>query len=299
MKTLLSLLIIAISSVNIAIAQDVVFADVFRTKIGSHIAVYTLSEGQQQGSTKILKNASEEIIQETAPDGTFPNAVNAFLIKKDGKNILVDTGFGRKLFDNLESIGVKSTSISAILLTHAHGDHIGGLVKDGKSTFPFATIYVSEKEHNYWISEKNKSYITVTELYNIKTFKPNKLNKVTKPVLEDIFAIEAYGHTPGHVGFLIKAKKGEKLLIWGDLTHAMAVQMPYPKVSVTYDVNPEEAAETRLKILDYVVKNNTLVAGMHIAHPATGWIIKKGNGFEFRTFGQMPPDNRSNHKKGR
>ena len=295
MKTLLSLLIIAISSVNFAFAQDV-----FKTRVGNDITVYTLSEGQQQGSTKILKNASEEIIQETAPDGTFPNAVNAFLIQKEGTNILVDAGFGRKLFDNLESIGVKSTSISAILLTHAHGDHIGGLVKDGKSTFPFATIYVSEKEHNYWISEKNKSYITVTELYNIKTFKPNKLNKVTKPVLEDIFAIEAYGHTPGHVGFLIKAKKGEKLLIWGDLTHAMAVQMPYPKVSVTYDVNPEEAVESRLKVLDYMVKNKIIgVAGMHIAYPAIGIITKKGDGFEFRPFGQTPPNNKSHHKKGR
>jgi len=276
MKPLLSLLIIAISSVNFAFAQDV-----FKTRVGNDITVYALSEGQQQGSTKILKNASEEIIQETAPDGTFPNAVNAFLIQKEGTNILVDAGFGRKLFDNLKSIGVEPKDISAILLTHAHGDHIGGLVKDNKSTFPNATIFVDEKEHNYWIGAENKSYIAITELYKVQTIKPNNLNKITESLLADVFAIEAYGHTPGHVVFQINSKKGEKLLIWGDLTHAMAVQMPYPKVSVTYDVNPEEAAESRIKILNYVVKNNISIAGMHIAYPAVGKITKKGDGFEF------------------
>jgi hypothetical protein len=71
------------------------------------------------------------------------------------------------------------------------------------------------------------------------------------------------------------------MLIWGDLTHAMAVQMPYPKVAVTYDVNPDAAVESRLKILNYIVKNKIPVAGMHIAYPAMGKINAKGDGFEF------------------
>jgi len=278
MKTTLTLLITIILSTNIAFAQNV-----FKTQIGEY-TVYTLSEGQRQGNTRILKNTTDEIIKQTAPDGTYPSATNCFLIQSaNGKNnTLIDAGTNAtKLLENLASIGVKPEDITEILITHTHGDHIGGLMKDGKFAFPNATIFISEKEHNYCIEKENKSYIAVTEAYKIKTIEPNKLNKITNSVLPDIFAIESYGHTPGHTVYLLNLKKNNKLLIWGDLTHAMAVQMPYPKVAVTYDTNPDEAVVSRLKILDYVAKNKISVAGMHIAYPAIGKITQKGEGFEF------------------
>jgi glyoxylase-like metal-dependent hydrolase (beta-lactamase superfamily II) len=291
MKTIFTLLVIGVLSLNTLYAQDI-----FKAQIGEY-SVYTFSEGQQQGSTRILKNASAEIIKETAPNGVFPNATNCFLIQKNGINMLIDAGLGKKLADNLKSAGIKPESIGAVLLTHAHGDHIGGLLKDGKPVFANAAIYVSKKEHDYWLNAGNKAYIAVTEAYPaIFTMEPNPLNEISKPLnaslkngqnkkikplLSDIFAIECYGHTPGHVAYLLQSQKGEKLLIWGDLTHAMAVQMPYPKVAVTYDTNPNDAVESRLKMLDYAVKNKIPAAGMHIAYPAMGTVAVKNGGFEF------------------
>jgi hypothetical protein len=63
---------------------------------------------------------------------------------------------------------------------------------------------------------------------------------------------------------------GEKLLIWGDLTHAMAIQMPRPGVSVTYDTDPAAAARVRTEVLKYAAENEIPVAGMHVAYPGIG-----------------------------
>ncbi len=99
-------------------------------------------------------------------------------------------------------------------------------------------------------------------------------------LLPGIYAIATYGHTPGHTSFLLESGK-EKLLIWGDLAHAMAVQMPHPEISVTYDFDPRQAADIRKKMLEYVSKNNIPIAGMHIAYPAVGKISEKGSGYTF------------------
>ena len=74
-----------------------------------------------------------------------------------------------------------------------------------------------------------------------------------------------YGHTLGHTAYII-----DDLVIWGDLTHAMSIQMPYPKVAIKYDTNPEMAVESRLKMLDYIVKHKLKAAGMHVPYPGIG-----------------------------
>jgi len=90
-------------------------------------------------------------------------------------------------------------------------------------------------------------------------------------VLKGVSAIAAYGHTPGHTMFLVESG-GKKLLVWGDLTHAMAIQMPRPSVSVTYDSDPVAAAEARKEVLKYVSENKIPVAGMHVAYPGVGGV---------------------------
>jgi hypothetical protein len=70
----------------------------------------------------------------------------------------------------------------------------------------------------------------------------------------------------------------DKLLIWGDLTHAMKIQMPCPEVAVTYDVNPEVAVKSRKKILEFVSKNKIPVAGMHISYPGIGSVSSNNSG---------------------
>ncbi|MDR2863465.1 MAG: hypothetical protein LBV54_06300, partial [Puniceicoccales bacterium] len=103
----------------------------------------------------------------------------------------------------------------------------------------------------------------------------------------DIRAIAAYGHTPGHTVYLVESK-GKQLLIWADLTHAMAVQMPFPQVAVTYDVDPAQAVVARKAVLAYVAANKIPVAGMHIAHPSMGTVSAAPGAEGGYTFTPLP-----------
>ena len=196
---------------------------------------------------------------------------------------MIDAGFGRNLFNNLELLGLAPEQIDIILITHMHGDHIGGLLKDGTITFPNAELYVANFEADYWLKNNSTSGAAkVIEAYNskLRLFEPSELNN-SKELLSKIHAIAAYGHTPGHTVFLLKSENAQ-LMVWGDLTHAMAIQMPHPEIAVTYDVNPQEAVAVRKKILEYIAEHKIFVAGMHIAFPAIGTITPNGDGgYEF------------------
>ncbi len=250
-----------------------------------------LSESQQAGKTNILIGATDEMIKEYAPDGTFPNAMNAYLVQTPEKNILFDTGVGNKLTQNLALLGVTPEQIDILCITHMHGDHIGGMLKDGKAVFTNAEVYLPQPEHDYWTNQdiisklpENKrggflNAIKVIDIYKHKLhlFTPITIDSSITTLLPGIQGIAAYGHTPGHTGFLLESK-GEKLLIWADLTHAMAFQMPYPEIAVTYDTNPTDAVYARQAILKYVSEHQIPIAGMHIAFPGMGKIEKSVKG---------------------
>ncbi|MDR0844874.1 MAG: MBL fold metallo-hydrolase, partial [Tannerella sp.] len=113
--------------------------------------VSLLSEGQQNGKSNILIGATPEILQKYTSDGSFPNATNAFLIKTpDDQIILIDAGYGRKLFDLLKELEVTPEQVNVVLITHMHGDHIGGLLRDDKVAFPNADFYLPQPEYDYW-----------------------------------------------------------------------------------------------------------------------------------------------------
>ena len=241
-----------------------------------------LSEGQQQGSDGILIGATQEMKDKTLRNGTFPNATNAFLIKTPEKNILIDTGFGRNLFDNMEKSGITSDQINVILLTHMHGDHIGGMLKENRLSFPNAEVYIPQPEYDYWMNDeimnqhpenRRGSFLNARKVIKayqdrLHLFQPGKFTD-KNDLIPGVKSVAGYGHTPGHTLYLIESEN-EKLLVWGDLTHAMAIQMSYPQVAVTYDTHPEDAIRSRQEVLEYVSVHQIPIAGMHIAYPAMG-----------------------------
>lgn len=228
--------------------------------------VILLAEINSTRKADNLIGFTPEIAAETAPDNAYPGGTNAFLIKKNGENILVDTGLGRELFNNLESMGVKPEDVTKILITHLHADHFLGLQRDGNRAFPYAKVYLSLKESENTPENAKK----ILDLYSgdIITFHPDEY---PKEVISGVNSLAAYGHTPGHTVFIV-----DNLMIWGDLTHAMAIQMPYPRVAISYDTDPQMAIKSRLRILEYVIKNKLTVAGMHIPYPSIGIVTKEG-----------------------
>jgi glyoxylase-like metal-dependent hydrolase (beta-lactamase superfamily II) len=238
-----------------------------------------LPERMGEGNPKILIDASPEILSEYLPDGTWASAVNAFLLRTSDKNILIDAGLGRALQSNLASAGLNPEQINIILLTHMHGDHIGGLLADGKKVFPNADLYIAKAEYDYWIKSDNKLALNVLSAYKdrLKLFIPSEISTKKKELFAGVSAVAAYGHTPGHTAYLIESQSS-KLLIWGDLTHVTPVQFPHPEIAVTYDVEPSKAIESRKQIMEFAAKNNIPIAGMHIAFPAMGTLKKEGRG---------------------
>lgn len=263
-------------------ASAVEVGDVFKYKVGA-IEVSLLSEGQSEGKTAVLTSPVPGALEKYAPGGTFATAVNTFLVKLPGRTILIDTGFGRKLFDNMASLGVKPEQVDAVLLTHMHGDHIGGLLRDGKPAFPKAELYVAKQEAEYWNSDKEmnarpedrrESFVNARKALQayrerLHEFEPGPLGESKSRLAEGITAVAAFGHTPGHTMYLIESE-GKELLIWADLAHAMQVQMPVPSVATTYDSNPRQAVETREKVLAFVAAKKLPITGMHVPAPAVG-----------------------------
>lgn len=256
-------------AVMISIVTAISAQNTHTVKSGSY-QLTLLSEIQRESNLDNLIGLTPQIIADVAPNNRYPGALNAFLIRTEKKeHILVDTGLGRELFNNLNSMGVSPEIIDAILITHLHGDHFGGLVKDGVAAFKNAKLYISAEEFRSASDAAKKAIAQYTD--RLILFEPGEQSP--EELAFGISSMASYGHTPGHTVFIV----GD-ILIWGDLTHAMAIQMPYPRVAITYDTNPAMAIESRIRVLEYVIQNNLTVAGMHIPFPGIGSVSHNGRG---------------------
>ena len=229
--------------------------------------ITTLNDVTGEGKTDILIGATSHDLTTYLPTENYTSVINAFLVQSNGKNILIDTGLGKKLITNLNAININAQDIDIILITHMHADHIGGLLNDnGQATFPHSDIYIASKEHAFWQSEETAQQAqTVLNVYKdkIHLFEPSTLNDPANEIVSGITAIAAYGHTPGHTAFLLTSE-GSRLLFWGDITHVTPIQFPKPEITVIYDNDPIEAVATRQAILNFVVEQNIPIAGAHV-----------------------------------
>lgn len=243
-----------------------------------------LQELSKNDKPEILIDISPEIVEKYATSGTFSGAVNAFFVRINGQHILIDSGFGTKLFENLQLLDVDAENVHVILMTHLHGDHIGGMMKGGNISFPNAKVYISQREYDYWAGESNEKTLAFLDAYKsqIHLFEPNEFEDDPVEIIFGVSAFAAYGHTPGHTVYQF-TDSDEKILVIGDVINVAAVQFPHPEIAAIYDVDKKEASKTKVKVLKYASENNVPVAGMHLSFPGMGSVSEnEDGGFDFQ-----------------
>ena len=215
---------------------------------------------------KLLTNTTQAQVGKLLDRGfekdTVPTSVNAYLINTGSKLVLVDTGAGGlfgptlgSLQANLKAAGYQPEQVDDVLITHMHGDHVGGLVQDGKLVFPNATIHAGQEDADFWLDKANlekasaemKGFFqgamaSLNPYVEAGKFKGMKGNTDLVPGIK---AVPAHGHTPGHNIYLVESK-GQKLVLWGDLMHVAAVQFADPAVTIQFDSDSKSAAVQRM-----------------------------------------------------
>jgi glyoxylase-like metal-dependent hydrolase (beta-lactamase superfamily II) len=249
----------------------------FSWKTGA-FQVYMFVENRGQGRPGILIGASDAQLGHYFPAGTYPSETNTFLIRGQGRTVLIDTGFGGALFEALRQLKIEPAEVDAILLTHLHGDHTGGLSRDGAALFPNARVYLARQELAAALA--NTRQFLAPYGNRVETFEPSALGAAGPELLPGIRAIAAFGHTPGHTVFLIESGV-ERLIVWGDLMHVQGIQFPLPGIAVSYDSDAPAAIASRREILDYAARYRIPIGGMHLEYPAIGVVEKAGEGFRF------------------
>ncbi|SJN54316.1 putative quorum-quenching lactonase YtnP [Vibrio ruber DSM 16370] len=273
----------------------------YRIKLGK-LLVTAVSDGTVNVPfDKILTHTSKKSIHQALQSAYLQSpvetSINTFVIDDGKQQILVDAGagdlfgdLGGHLLSNLAAAGYPAESIDAVLLTHIHADHSGGVSRNGHLAFPNATVYVDQHDADFWLNEKNISHVEADQRHTFadtqKTVGPvkdaGKLTTFQAPValFPGIQAIPAPGHTPGSVIYKVSSA-GKNLVLWGDIIHIKTIQLPSPSVAIHFDVNQQKAVETRKKVLQQVVKEGDLVAAAHISFPGFGHVVKAQRGYRW------------------
>ena len=211
----------------------------------------------------LFPDAPDSLIAELGLEEGIPASVSAFLVKTDGNEILFDAANGApdsQLMPVLESLQTTADDVDYIFITHLHGDHIGGLLKEGEAVFNYAVVYINKIEYDAWMAMEGRQS---EGLRNICSAYGERVRTFT---LADelpcgIEAVEAYGHTPGHTAYRV----GDALIA-GDVMHGTALQARYPEFSAGFDMDKEMSVKTRRAILK-MAEEGIKVYGMHFPAP--------------------------------
>lgn len=212
-----------------------------------------------------------------------------------GKNlILFDTGMGTskmfgpttgRLIQSLREAGIQPGQIDSLVITHAHIDHIGGMVDArGRKLFPNATVYMSQADFDFWTDEsdpkKPKDFI-VHARKNLLPYRDRiKFIKDGEEFLPGVTAMATPGHTVGHMIYLLSSE-GKQAAFIGDITHHQVLLVEKPRLEFAYDTDPKQAAATRVKVLDMLASKKIPLMAYHFPWPGMGHVSKQGDGFRY------------------
>jgi glyoxylase-like metal-dependent hydrolase (beta-lactamase superfamily II) len=275
----------------------------YRFKLGSFELV-SLSDGVLSVPAKVFAgNATPEQLAATLTEGfeteTLTPDCNVLYVNTGQNQVLIDTGSGSsmgatagKLLENMQAAQIDPSAIDSVILTHAHGDHVGGLLDAaGQPVFANAKFYVSRQEHDFWMQPQvslPKIGIDATAQQGMISTAQKGLKgvqdrltlfEVGQEVLPGLTAIEAFGHTPGQVALQI-ASAGQSLTHTADVVHTRHINLWHPDWQPIFDADPDLAVTTRQQVLQKIAAERELMYAYHFPYPGLGHISPRpGGGF--------------------
>lgn len=227
----------------------------------THTTVIGIQDKASEHPVDLFRGSYDDsLLAALLPSGAARSAINVYLAQfDDGPTVLFDAGLGAE--DGILSSGkIDPAKVTAVCLTHLHPDHIGGLLQEGKASFPNATIYLSKTELASTRQWESTSYVS-TLWQQVLAAYPNRIVTFADSALlfdGRVQTIPAPGHTSGHTVFQIGS-----CLIAGDILHSQDLQLQHPEFCARYDQDPARAVATRKQILEYVRNNNLQLCGAH------------------------------------
>ena len=215
-------------------------------------------------------------------DGQIHLSIQPLLVRDGERVVLIDTGAGGQMGTegrrqtSLAAAGVQPSQVTDILISHAHGDHLGGLVgPDGQLAFPNATVRMSAPEWEFAKSgaaEAGAGTLVAAITPKVETFAPGA------QVTPSIKAAPLAGHTPGHTGYEIVSGR-DRLLYFGDALHSPLVSVQRPEWVNGWDTDSAAAVATRQALLNRAASQDLRLYGVHFPFPGLGRIQRKDDGF--------------------
>jgi glyoxylase-like metal-dependent hydrolase (beta-lactamase superfamily II) len=230
------------------------------------------------------------------PNDRIVNVFTPFVVNTGKQLVLFDAGFNDNgppgvgnLAGNMAAAGIDPKAIDVVIITHFHPDHISGLrSKGGGAVYPNSEIVVPGGEWTYWNDDgeagKAAEVWKPSFMHTKRVFGPIakdvKRAEAGKEVASGITAVDARGHSPGHSAYVI-ASGNAKLLYIGDVTNNPALFARNPEWHLWADMDKAMAVATRKRLLDMAANERMQIAGYHYPFPATGFIEKRGAGYNF------------------
>jgi glyoxylase-like metal-dependent hydrolase (beta-lactamase superfamily II) len=273
-----------------------------RVKLGD-FEVTTVSDGAANvprvfpvfGQNQSQEQVAEHMTANFLPGDKMQIRFTPVIVNTGSDVILFDTGNGAgrgdtrgHLTKSIEAAGYTADQIDIVVITHFHPDHIGGLMTGDQPTFKNARYATGQAEYDFWTSkkladgadDKMKPTIDLVNKQVVPLAEKMTFLKDGGDVVTGITAIEAFGHTPGHMAFNIESG-GKRLVLWADACNHYVASLQKPEWHVVFDMDKDKAIAARKKVLGMVAADKVAATGYHMPFPAIGYVEAEGDAFRW------------------